>query len=319
MKRRLIASVSILTFLTVWCGSAWAKSKKDNPEDIGHRKVSGFSLISLQKEIAIGARYSAQIDRTARLLKDPVVTEYINRVEQNIARNSDAKVPITVHVIDDPRINAMTLPGGYIYVNTGLILAATKEDELAGVLAHETGHVAERSFASLATKQMIAQWASLPLMFIPMTLPVYYAVSEGYMNGIPMVFLKFSRNQEAGADFLGIQYMWKAGYDPNGMLEMFAKIMRQARREPGSVPSVFMDHPPNGDRIIAAEKEIKDLLPKRHEYLVTTSEFSRVRQRLEADVSQLRISEKSQNKPTLKPRRQKPNDHPPVLKPGTGN
>jgi predicted Zn-dependent protease len=277
------------------------KDKMDNVYDIGNRRVAHRSMISQQKEIAIGKKYAEQIDRTAKLVKDPVITEYVNRVAQNIAENSDAKIPITVKVIDSPEINAFTLPGGFIYVNTGLLQAAGSEAQLAGVLAHETAHVACRHWASSMTKQTLLQYAMIPLIFTPVSYPVYIGLSEGLNMGIPLAFLKFSRDDEEQADFLGLQYMWKAGYDPNAYLGMFAKITQEQRRDPGSVPSVFMDHPPTQARIIQAEKEIKNILPKRKEYLVSTSEFQDVKSRLTTLLGSIRKNQKEmdKNKPTL--------------------
>jgi len=303
------------------------KNKMDNVYDIGHRRVAHRSIISEQKEIAIGKKYSEQIDRSSKLVKDPVITEYVNRVAQNIAENSDAKVPITVKVIDSPEINAFTLPGGFIYVNTGLLHAAGSEAQLAGVLAHETAHVACRHWASDMTKQTLLQFAMIPLMITPLSYPVYLGITEGMNFGIPLAFLKFSRNDEQQADFLGLQYMWKAGYDPNAYLAMFSKIITEQRSNPGSVPSVFMDHPPTQDRIIAAEKEIKDILPKRSEYLVSTSEFQTVQDRLNTLLASMKKTDHSSNKPTLLKREPKSgqpanpgsgqstgNDKPPVLR-----
>lgn len=285
-----------------------AKSKKDNPNDIGNRKVAGWSLISRQKEMAIGKQYAEQIDHSAKLIKDPVVNEYVNRVEQNIAQNSDAQFPISVRVIDDPSINAFTLPGGFMFVDSGTILAADNEAELAGVLAHETGHVAERSWASEMTKREIMQFAMLPLMFTPMSIGTYYAVSGIMSTGIPIAFLKFDRNQEEGADFLGIQYMWKAGYDPQDLVTFFGKVVNEERQSPGSVSQIFMDHPPTPDRIIKCEEEIKGLLPKRSEYLINTSEFNDIKARLITDLRVPRNIHRG-NQPTLE--RRQTAGHPP--------
>ncbi len=304
-----------------------ASNKMDDVYCIGQRHVAHHSIISEQKELAIGKKYAEQIDHSSKLVKDPVITEYVNRVEQNVAENSDAKVPISVRVIDSPEINAFTLPGGFIYVNTGLLHAAGSEAQLAGVLAHETAHVACRHWASDMTKRTLLQYAMIPLIFTPMSYPVYIAISEGMNFGIPLAFLKFSRTDEQQADFLGLQYMWKAGYDPNAYLSMFAKIVTEQRRNPGSVPSVFMDHPPTKDRIIKAEEEIKNILPKRPEYLVSTSEFQNVQDRLNALLGRMKKTETASNKPTLlkrEPKSGKPtntssgqgtgNDKPPVLR-----
>ena len=304
-----------------------SKDKMDDVYCIGQRRVAHRSIISEDKEIAIGKKYAEQIDRSAKLVKDPVITEYVNRVEQNIAGSSDAKIPITVRVIDSPEINAFTLPGGFIYVNTGLLHAAGSEAQLAGVLAHETAHVACRHWASDATKQTLLQYAMIPLIFTPMSYPVYIGLSEGLNLGIPLAFLKFSRNDEQQADFLGLQYMWKAGYDPDAYLSMFAKIIQEQRRDPGSVPSVFMDHPPTKDRIINAEKEIKTILPSRPEYLVSNSEFQTIQGRLNNLLGRMKKVQSASNKPTLLKREPKSgqpagtgggqtteDDKPPVLK-----
>jgi predicted Zn-dependent protease len=277
-----------------------AKDKMDDVYCIGQRNVAHHSIISQQKELAIGKKYAEQIDRSAKLVKDPVIMEYVNRVEQNIAGSSDAKIPITVRVIDSPEINAFTLPGGFIYVNTGLLHAASSEAQLAGVLAHETAHVACRHWASDATKKTLLQYAMIPLIFTPMSYPVYIGISEGLNLGVPLAFLKFSRKDEQQADFLGLQYMWKAGYDPNAYLSMFAKIIQEGRRTPGSVAGIFMDHPPTKDRIINAEKEIKTILPSRPEYLVSNSEFQSVQGRLNVLLGRMKKVESASNKPTLR-------------------
>lgn len=319
-----------LTVMMVFVSaSSWASDKKKDVDAIGNRRVAHRSIISEQKEIAIGKQYATQIDRSARIIKDPVVNEYVNRVAQNIARNSDLKIPLTVKIIDSPDINAFALPGGFLYVNSGLLRAAKEEDQLAGVIAHEIAHVAARHWASQMTKRTILQYAMLPLIFTPMSATLYYGVMEAYMNGVPLAFLKFSRNDEAEADYLGIQYMYKAGYDPNAYVAFFGRIVQEQRRNPGSVPTIFADHPPTAGRIIKAEKEIKTILPKRSEYLVSTSEFNEMKTRLASVMSLRRKLEKSESAPTLRKRQPKtttspstqPNgkqnpdeDKPPVLK-----
>jgi len=276
MLRRLVR-IGLSFLLVVLPVAAYAQ--KDDINDIGNRKVAHKSIISEQKEIAIGKEYSQQVEHQAKLVTDPVVNEYVNRVAQNVARNSDLKVPLTVKVIDDPSINAFALPGGFLYVNSGTLQAADEESQLAGVVAHEIAHVAARHWASMMTKQMIMQYAMIPLMFTPMSIGVYYGISAA-MQGLPLLFVKFSQKDEAEADYLGLQYMYKAGYDPESYVTFFGKVTQEERHMPGSVPEVFMDHPPTPDRIINCEEEIKKLLPTKPEYLVSTSEFSDVKSRL---------------------------------------
>lgn len=327
MPRRI--SLALTVVMVAVSVSVRASDKKKDVDAIGNRRVAHRSMISEQKEIAIGKRYATEIDRSARIIKDPVINEYVNRVAQNVARNSDLKIPLTVKVIDDPSINAFALPGGFLYVNSGLLQAATEEDQLAGVVAHEIAHVAARHWASQMTKATILQYAMLPLMFTPMSFPVYIGLSQGLNMGIPLAFLKFSRNDEAEADYLGIQYMYKAGYDPNAYVAFFGKIVQEARSNPGSVPSIFTDHPPTPERIIKAEKEIKTILPRKPEYLVSTSEFNDMKTRLGSVMSMQRKLQKAESSPTLHKRQPKTtttpstqpsgqqnpqDDKPPVLK-----
>jgi len=302
--------LQVLALLGIFCLAALpvrADDKKDDVDEIGNRKVAHKSIISEEKEIAIGKQYSVEIERSAKLLNDPVINEYVNRVAQNVARNSDLKIPLTVKVIDDPSINAFALPGGFLYVNTGLLMAAEEEDQVAGVVAHEIAHVAARHWASQMTKMTVAQFAMIPLIFVPMSYPVYMGVMEAYMNGVPLAFLKFNRGAEAEADYLGIQYMYKAGYDPNSYVAFFGKVMDEERRTPGSMPQVFMDHPPTGDRIIKSEEEIKQILPKKEQYLVSTSEFDDVKGRLQQVISNRKRMKPGDNGgPTL--RKRQPSD-----------
>ena len=277
-----------------------AADSKSDVSEIGNRRVAHRSLISQEKEIAIGRQYATEIDHQAKFVTDPVVNEYVNRVAQNVARNSDLKVPLTVKVIDGPEINAFALPGGFLYVYSGLLKAASEEDQLAGVMAHEIAHVAARHWASQMTKASILNIATIPLIFVPMTYPVYLGVSQALNIGVPVAFLKFSRDDEAEADYLGLQYMYKAGYDPNAYVAFFGKVLEEERRQPGSVPKIFQDHPPTPDRILKAEEEIKQL-PKRDEYLVSTSEFDDVKGRLNTVMAALRKKDR-EGAPTLEKR-----------------
>ena len=303
IHRRIPLALTVIMVATSL--SSWASDKKKDVDEIGSRRVAHRSMISEQKEIAIGKRYATEIDRSARIIKDPVINEYVNRVAQNVARNSDLKIPLTVKVLDDPSINAFALPGGFLYVNSGLLQAANEEDQVAGVVAHEIAHVAARHWASQMTKATILQYAMIPLMFTPMSFPVYIGLSEGLNFGIPLAFLKFSRNDEAEADYLGIQYMYKAGYDPNAYVAFFGKIVEEGRSNPGSVPSIFTDHPPTPERIIKAQEEIKAILPQKSEYLVSSSEFNDMKTRLEGVMSMRRKMEKAEGGPTLEKRQPK--------------
>jgi predicted Zn-dependent protease len=300
MRTSKAVGILLLTGLLAFSPGAFAGSDKNDVNDIGERKVAHRSIISQEKEIAIGKQYATEVEKQSKIVKDPVVAEYVNRIAQNIARNSDLTIPLTVKVIDDPSINAFALPGGFLFVNTGVLLAADEEDQVAGVIAHEIAHVAARHWAAQMTKATILQYATIPLIFVPMTYPIYMGVSSAMNFGIPMAFLKFSRSAESEADYLGLQYMYKAGYDPNSYVTFFSKVIEEERRQPGSAAKIFMDHPPTPDRIIKCEQEIKNILPKREEYLVTTSEFNDVKTRMKTLVALNKKIEKSG--PTLRKR-----------------
>src|SRR6266513_678345 len=254
------------------------KNSKEDVEAIGNRSVGkGVNLYSLEREISLGKQLAQEVERSSKLIDDPIVTEYVNRVGQNLVRNSDAKVPFTIKVIDSDEVNAFALPGGFFYVNSGLILRAQEESELAGVMAHEISHVTARHGTCQATKGELMQLASIPAMiFIPYTM-AGYALYQGLNMAIPLTFLKFSRDAEREADFLGIQYMYKAGYDPNSYVTFFERVQADEKRRPGTIPKVFSTHPPTPERIANTQKEIARILPARQEYIVTTSEFDQVK------------------------------------------
>lgn len=285
------------------------KEKRSDPDSIGDRNVSGkVNFYSLEKEIALGKQLAQQVERQSKLINDPVVAEYVNRVGQNLVRNSDAKVPFTIKVIEDPAVNAFALPGGFFFVQSGLILKADTEAELAGVMAHEIAHVAARHATRQQTRMTIAQLATVPLIFVGGA--AAYGIYQASGLLVPLGFLQFSRSQEAEADFLGVQYMYKTGYDPTGFVDFFEKIQTLEKRKPGTVSKLFATHPPTDDRIKKSQVEISDLKP-RPEYVVTTSEFNDVKARLAMLENQRRPDKTSTdpNKPTL---RRNPNSTAPI-------
>jgi predicted Zn-dependent protease len=274
---------------------------KSDVNAIGNRNVGhGLNFYSLEHEIALGKQLSAEIEKQAKFINDPVVNEYVNRVGQNLVRNSDAQVPFTIKVIDSDVVNAFALPGGFFYVNSGLILHADEESELAGVMAHEIAHVCARHGTKQATKSEIAQLAMIPAMiFIPYTL-AGYAIMQGMQFIIPMAFLQFTRVDEREADYLGLEYMYKAGYDPNAFVAFFEKVSADEKKQPGTIPKIFSTHPPTPDRIEASQKEIATILPQRDQYIVTTSEFDVVKKRLQLIELNVKVNDKNPNGPKLR-------------------
>jgi predicted Zn-dependent protease len=279
------------------------KNSKEDVEAIGNRGVGkGINLYSLEREIALGKGLAQEVERSSKLIDDPVVTEYVNRVGQNLVRNSDARVPFTIKVIDSDEVNAFALPGGFFYVNSGLILRAQEESELAGVMAHEISHVTARHGTKNATKGELMQMATIPLMLLGPVGWAGYGLYEGLNIAIPLTYLKFSRDSEREADFLGLQYMYKAGYDPNAFVTFFERIQVDEKRRPGTIPKVFSTHPPTPDRIENAQKEIARILPNKPEYIVTTSEFDSVKGRLRNIMFARKVQDNAPGKPTLRTR-----------------
>jgi predicted Zn-dependent protease len=265
--------------------------------DIGARGVGNW--YSTESEIKMGKSYAAMIEKSTKFITDPVVTEYVNRVGQNIVKNSDCKVPFTIKVIDSDEINAMALPGGFFYVNSGLVLAADEEAELAGVMAHETAHVCAHHAAREMTRANYAQLGTIPLIFIGGW--AGYGIYEAASLAIPLTFLQFSREFEAQADYLGVQYMYRAGYDPQAFITFFEKIQDLEKHKPGAVARAFADHPQTPDRIAHSQEEIAKILPPRDEYLVTTSEFDEVKARLARIENKRKLTDKNNGgKPTLR-------------------
>ena len=277
------------------------KNSKEDVEAIGNRSVGkGINLYSLEREISLGKSLAQEVERSSKLIDDPVVTEYVNRVGQNLVRNSDARVPFTIKVIDSDEVNAFALPGGFFYVNSGLILHAQEESELAGVMAHEISHVTARHGTKNATKGELMQLATIPLILLGPGGWAGYGIYQGLNLAIPVTYLKFSRDAEREADFLGLQYMYKAGYDPNSYVTFFERIQADEKRRPGTIPKVFSTHPPTPERIENTQKEIARILPARQEYIVTTSEFDSVKGRLRNIMFSRKVTDNAPGKPTLR-------------------
>ena len=275
----------------------------DDIDAIGNRNVGcnkGMgNWYSLEKQIALGKQVSQQVETQSKIITDPVVSEYINRLGQNLVRNSDSQVPFTIKVIDSDDINAFALPGGFFYVNSGLILAADEEAELAGVMAHEIGHVAACHAAREQSRASLMQMMTIPLIF--MGGPIGYAAYEGAGLAVPLTFLHFSRGFEAQADYLGVQYMYKAGYDPAAFVSFFEKIQVQEKRKPGTISKAFSTHPQTPDRIGRSQDEISKILPAKAEYLVSSSEFDEVKARLAAIENRHKLNDqKDAKKPSLR-------------------
>lgn len=260
--------------------SAQPKDKKNDPDQIGNRDVgNGVNFYSLEKEIALGKQLAQEIERQAKFVDVPVPAEYINRLAQNLARNSDIKVPVTAKLIDSSEVNAFALPGGFLFVNSGLVLKADTEAELASAMAHEIAHVAARHGTRQASRGHVVNLASLPLIFLggwP-----GFAVRQGAGLAVPLAFLKFSRGFEQEADLLGLQYLYKTGYDPISFVEFFERMETMEKKKPGTVSQLFRSHPNVATRIKFTQKNVQELLAAQPQYVVNTSEFQEVKQQLE--------------------------------------
>lgn len=281
---------------------------KNNPALIGKRDINKGSIqfYSIEREVAIGRQLAAEVDRSSKIINDPLVTEYVNRIAQNVVLHSDSKVPFTIKVIDSQEVNAFALPGGFLYVNRGLLEAADNEAEVAGVIAHEIAHVAARHGMEQASKGELFNYLSIPLIFLGGI--GGYAIRQGLGLAVPLSFLKFSRGAEKEADRLGAQYMWASGYDPNALITFFEKLQAKNKKKPGTLSKLFSTHPMTGDRIT----EVRELIaqfPERGEYQLSSSEFGQVKSRIVTIAGATRGSGRDESgRPTLKRRPQTTTD-----------
>jgi len=330
MIRRAISLVTALVFVfSTYCFAAanestGVKTYHDGSlrdiAAIGNRNVGCGEGVgnwySIEKQVQMGKQFAAQVESSVKLINDPAVTEYVNRIGQNLVRNSDAKVPFTIKVIDSDEVNAFALPGGFFYVNSGLVLAADNESELAGVMAHEIAHVAACHAAREQTRGQLVNLASIPLIFVGGGLG--YGAYSAASIALPMTFLRFSRGFESEADYLGLQYMYKSGYDPQSFIAFFEKLKAQEKKKPGFLSKAFSTHPQTPDRIGKSQDEIAHLLPPRPEYVEDTSEFEDVKARLAAIENRHKVQNPKDNRPTLRrttgPDDQKKDDGRPTLK-----
>lgn len=300
-SRQLSATAALFSLLApiTFAPAALAKDKKKDPDEIGNRDVGkGVNFYSLEKEIGLGKQLAQEVERQAKIVDDPIIAEYVSRVGQNLVRNSDAKVPFTIKVLDSEEVNAFALPGGFFFVNSGLLLKADNEAELAGVMAHEIAHVAARHGTRQQTRGQLINYGSIPLIFLGGW--AGYAIRQGAGLAIPLGFLSFSRGFESEADLLGLEYMYKSGYDPTAFVDFFEKIQSLEKKKPGTISRVFSTHPMTDDRIKNSQKNIQEYLKAKPEYVVNTSEFNDVKARLMAMHSRRKVDDKDLNRPRLR-------------------
>jgi predicted Zn-dependent protease len=296
MYRRTVVLL-VSAALAVPC---FAGDKKKDVNEIGNRDVSkGINFYSLEKEIGLGKQLAEEVERQARMFNDPLIGEYVNRLCQTLARNSDVKVPVSCKVIDADDLNAFAFPGGFIFVHTGLLKVAETEAELAGALSHEIAHVAARHMTRQATRSQLAQILTLPPSIL-LGGWTGYAIRQGLGVAVPMTFLKFDRAFESEADFYGLQYMYKSGYDPTASVDLFERMLSLEKRRPGAINKVFSTHPQNGDRMRKVQEEIDTILPNKPEYVVNTSEYVDMRGRLFNELSQRKNEQADPNRPRLR-------------------
>lgn len=308
-RQQLLLAFLTASMVPVAVLPIYSKGNLNNPDKIGHRNVAHRSVISREKESAIGKEYARQFESTVELVQDPVVQRYVTKVAEVVVRNSDLRGSVTVKVVKSPDVDCLSLPGGFIYLKSGLLVSAENEDVVAGAIAHQVAHAAARHWASGGARQMIAQHAMLPLIFVPTggrsasasitaacrgfmslrrpSLPgpasplIKEAIVEAYLNGMPVAFLKFMRKDELEADYLALQYMYKAGYNPRIYVALLRKL---ASEQPTpSLPDSLQDMPPVSDRIEQAEKEIRTILPNAPSPSKPSPEFILMKSHLRSD------------------------------------
>ncbi len=310
MKRLYMRVLTAGLAMILISSGVYADRKHGDVENIGNRNVSGRifgilpNFVSMEKEVALGSQLASEFEQTARLVEDPVVNEFVDRVGQNIVKHSDAKLPFHIKVVDTDEVNAFAFPGGYFYVNKGLILAAENEAELAGVMAHEISHVIARHATERMSKGQYLQLASIPALFVG----GYWAqmgIQQALGLGLNLEMMGITRESESEADQLGIQYMWNSGYDPNSFVSFFEKMQQDEKSKPGRLAGWFRTHPSTDDRIVASLDEQR-YLPEKDNYIINTSEFDRVKARLlaidNAQKSEEASGTQEQKRPTLKRR-----------------
>lgn len=304
MRTRLKTALAIAA-VSLQAVPVSAKDRKKDPTEIGDRNVSkGLNFYTLDQEIALGKQLSIEVEKQAKIVDDPIVSEYINRLGQNLARNSDVTFPVTFKLIESDEINAFTLPGGFVFINTGLLKLSANEAELASAIAHEIGHAAARHATRQASRNQLVSMGTIPLAVFGIP---GLAARQAVNLAAPMAFLRFSREFETEADLLGLQYLWKAGYDPDASIDLFEALESTEKRRPGSVSRLFRTHPLTPDRIEKTQKNIEALLPAREEYVINTSEYEAVRARLEDLIGSRKSPDRDQpgedgdSRPTLDP------------------
>jgi len=311
MKKVCVIIAVLMLAISVFAPQAAAGRKNGDVENIGNRRISGGrvykilpNIISLEKEIQLGRELAVEFEQTAMLIQDRVVSEYIDRLTQNIVKHSDAKLPFHVKVVDTEEVNAFAFPGGYFYVNSGLILEADNESELVGVIAHEISHIIARHASARMSKSQYLEIAAIPAMIFG-GYWAQMALQNGFGLAVNLELLGVTRESEREADQLGVQYAWNAGYDPNGFVTFFEKLAAEEREKPSRLAGWFRTHPSTEDRIMASMNEQR-FLPEKDSYIINTSEFDRIKARL-LSVQKARMSDEERDinepkRPTLRRR-----------------
>ena len=273
-----LATLVVCLMIGAGLSPAAPEKDKDACPSNGRQAGRGINFYSRARELALGRDLAMDLERSVRLIDDPVVSEYINRIGRNLALNSNSQFVPRIRIIRSEDTNSVTIPGGFIYINSGLIRAAHNEAELAAALAHEIGHVAARHYTRQASLTDLLGYSAIPLMFVG-GLPGLM-LQEGASLGAPLVWKKFSRSAEGEADRLGIQYAYDAGYDPTAFVDLLERISLQQLGKRNLIDKMMAEHPEIDSRIRAAQKQIQNRLTPREQYLLQTSEFDQVKQRL---------------------------------------
>jgi predicted Zn-dependent protease len=244
---------------------------------VSQNDIHGFNLVSVEEEKQLGAKFAVEIEKKYPPVRDPEVQGYVNKVGKQLLTGArEVAFDYTFTAVHDDSVNAFAIPGGHLYVHTGLLKVVRTEGELAGVMAHEISHAVARH----GTQQLTQQYGySLVVQLLLGSNPNLLAQIAASLAG-QAGMQAYSRGMENQADYLGVETMAKAGYNPDGMLTFFTKLESMEGRNPGQLAQFFSSHPLTSERVQQVKAEIDKLPPQKYPYGADSTELKRIQAKL---------------------------------------